>query len=65
MDLLIEVGLYSKWYDHSIKSDDGPFKGSTSPMVYYSTYEFKSLNTGKTTHDKSFTDDYADEVYEL
>ena len=34
-------------------------------MVGMGTYEFKILNTGKTTHDESFTDYYADEVYEL
>ena len=30
-----------------IEADDGPFKGSTTPMVDLGTYIFKYSNTGK------------------
>ena len=33
-------------------------------MVDLGTYEFKYLNTGKITPDKSSTNDYVEEVYE-
>ena len=48
-DLLTELRLNLKYSDHVIKADDGTFKGSTAPMVYLGTYEFKYLNTGKIT----------------
>ena len=48
-DLLIELGLYLKFSKHVIESDDGPFKGSTTPMVDLGTYICKYLNTGKIT----------------
>ena len=38
--LLTELGLNLKFSDHVIKSDDRPFKGSTTPMVDLGTYEF-------------------------
>ena len=31
--LLTELGLNWKISEHVIKADDGPFKGSTTPMV--------------------------------
>ena len=45
--LSIELGLNLKWSEHIIESDDGTFKGFTTPMVDLGTYEFKYLNTGK------------------
>ena len=33
--------------DHIIEADDGPFKGSTTPMADLGTYVLKHLNTGK------------------
>ena len=47
--LLTQLGLILKFSDHIIESDDGPFEGSTAPMVDLSTYEFKDLNTGEIT----------------
>ena len=47
--LLTTLGLNLKLSDHFIEADDGPFKGSTSPMVDMGTYEFKYLNTGNIT----------------
>ena len=48
-DLIIELGLNVNFSNHVIKADDGPFKGSTTPLVYLDVYKFKDLNTGKTT----------------
>ena len=45
--LLTELGLNFKLSDHSIESDDGHFKVSTTPMVDLGVYDFKDLNTGK------------------
>ena len=42
-------GLNLKFFEHFIEANDGPFKGSTPPMVDLSTYIFKYLNTGKIT----------------
>ena len=36
--LLIELVLNLKFYYHVIEADDGPFKGSTTPMVDLGTY---------------------------
>ena len=47
--LLTELVLNLKHYKHVIEAGDGPFKGSTTPMVNLSTYIFKYLNTGKIT----------------
>ena len=38
-------------------------KGSTTPMVDLDIYEFKYLNTGKTTPKEMFTNAYSKEVY--
>ena len=38
--LLIELGLNLKFSEHVIESDDGPFKGSTTPMVDLGMYVF-------------------------
>ena len=45
--MLTDLGLNLKSSDHVIKVDDGPFKGSTTPMVYLVTYVYKDLNTGR------------------
>ena len=44
-----------KLSDKVIKADDGTLKGSKTPMADLGTYEFKYLNTGKITPEKSFT----------
>ena len=46
-DLFTELWLNFKISEHVIKADDGPFKMSTTPMVYLGTYVFKDLNTVK------------------
>ena len=51
-----------KLSEQLIKADDGPFKGSTTPMADLGTYVFKDLNTGKITPEKLFTDAYVKEV---
>ena len=43
-DLLTELVLNLKFAEHVIKDDDGPFKGSTTPMVYFVICIFKYLN---------------------
>ena len=47
--LLIELGLSLKCFEHVTESDDGTFKGSTTPMVDLGIYIFKYLNKGKIT----------------
>ena len=47
-----------------MEADHRPFNGSTTPMVDLGTYIFKDLNTGKFTPEESFTNAYAEEVYE-
>ena len=51
--------------DHVIKARDGPFKGSTTPMVDLGTYTFKILNTGEIMPGKLFTGAYVKKLYEL
>ena len=53
-----------KLSDRVTKAYDGPFKGYTTPMVDFGTYELKILNTGKITPGESFTNAYAKVVYE-
>ena len=48
-DLLIELGLNLKLSDHGIKSDDGLFKVSKTPMVDLGTYGFLILNKEEIT----------------
>ena len=48
-DLLTDLGINLNVFDHIIEADYGKFKGSTAPMVDMGTYEFKYLETGKTT----------------
>ena len=48
-DLLKWIKLNSKFSEHVIKADDGPFQGSTTPMIDLGTYTFKYLNTDKFT----------------
>ena len=46
--LLTELIPSLKLSERVIEADDGPFKRSTTPMVYLGMYIFKYLNTGKT-----------------
>ena len=57
-DILTELGLNLKFSEHVIEADDGPFNGSTMPMVDLGTYIFKDLNTGKFTPEELFTNAY-------
>ena len=56
--------IYLKFSEHKIEANDGPFKGSTTPMVDLDAYIFEYLNTGKITPEKSFTTAYVEELYE-
>ena len=47
--LLTDLVLNSKLSNHIIEANDGPFKGSTAPMVDMGTYKFKYSNKGKIT----------------
>ena len=49
IDILTELRLNLKFYDHVIEAYYGPFKGSTASMVDFGTYTFKDLNTGEIT----------------
>ena len=42
--LLTELGLNLEFSEHVIEEDDGPFKGSTAPMVDLSKYIYIILN---------------------
>ena len=44
-NILTEVGFS----EHVIEAYDGPFNGSTTPMVDLGEYIFKDLNTGEIT----------------
>ena len=46
-DILAELGLNMELSDNVIEAYDGPFQGSTAPMVGLGAYEFKDLETGK------------------
>ena len=59
-DLWTEIGLYIKFYEHFIKADDGPLKGSTAPMVDLGTYVFKSFYKGKIIPKKLFMNAYSE-----
>ena len=63
-DLLTQLGLNIEFSEHFIKSDDGHFNRSTTPMVDLGTYIFKILNTGKITPEESFNNSYVEEVYD-
>ena len=43
------IRIKFKISEHVIEEDDGPFKGSTIPMVDLSTNIFKYLNTKENT----------------
>ena len=45
--VLTKLGQNLKFSYHVIKADDGPFKGSTTPMFDLGACEFKDINTGK------------------
>ena len=58
--LLRVLGLNLKFSDNFIEEDDGPFKGSTSPMVDLFMHEFEYLNIGNISPEESFTNSYAE-----
>ena len=60
--ILTALGLNIKFSDNVIEADDGPFKGSTAPMVDLGMYSFTYLNAGNITPDKVFTNYYAEEI---
>ena len=64
LDLLTELGLNLKFSEHVIEAGDGPFNGSTTPMVDLGTYIFKDLNTGEITPGELFNNAYIEELYE-
>ena len=39
-DILTELGLNLKFFDHVIEAYERPFKGSMAPIFYFGTYEF-------------------------
>ena len=63
--ILAKLVLNIKLFKHSIEAGYGPLKGSTSPMIDLSVYEFKYLNTGNITPEESLMNSYIAEVYEL
>ena len=62
--LLTELGLNLDFSEHVIEADDGPFIGSTAPIVDLGMYVFKYLNTGEIKPEGSFTGTYVEDVYE-
>ena len=52
------------WYDDVVKSDGGPFKESTAPLVDLGMQKIKYLNTGKLIPEKSFMNAYTEANYE-
>ena len=62
-DLLTELALNLK-IPHVIEAYDGHFKGSTVPMVDFSTYIFKYLDTGKIKPEEYFRDAHVKKLYE-
>ena len=47
--ILTWLKLNTNFSEHVIEADDGPFQGSTTPMIDFGTYKFKGLNTDKIT----------------
>ena len=58
------IRIKSKFFERVIEVNDGPFIGSTAPMVDLGANIFKYLNVGKIKPEKMFTDAYVKEVYE-
>ena len=58
-----ELWLHIKVSEQVIESEDGPFKGSTAPIVDLGTYIFKELKTEKVTTEELFTHAYVKGVY--
>ena len=48
-ELLEALGLNLNLFEHAIKEDYGPLKGSLAPMVDLGLYELRHLNTGVIT----------------
>ena len=65
IDILTEMGLNPKLSNHVVEGDDGPFKGSTTPVFDMSMYDFTYFETGKITLEEMFMKSYVDEIYEL
>ena len=63
IQLLTEIRLNLKFYDHVIKADGGLFIGATAHMVDLGKDAFKYLNTGKIKPEEIFTDVFVKEVY--
>ena len=63
-DILIALVLNINFSEHFMKTDVGPIKVPTAPMVDLDTYGFKYSNTGKFTTKELFMDDYVEEAYE-
>ena len=57
-DLLTELWLNLKMSKHVIEAGNGPFKGSTTPMVDLGTYVFADLNIGNIIPRESFNNAY-------
>ena len=62
-DLWTELVLNLKFSEHVIEADEGPLKGSTTPIVNLGAYIFKDLNTVKNKTKELFTNAYVEEVY--
>ena len=62
--MLTPLVLYLKFSDHVIKGGDGPFEGYTATTVNLGTHELIFLGTGKITPKESFTNAYAEEVFD-
>ena len=63
-DIITQLGLNLKVFEHIIEAYDGPFIGSTVTVVNLGAYTFEDLNTGKVKPEDSFRDAYVEEVYE-
>ena len=59
-DIWTESGLNLIVSKHIFEECNGHLKVSTASMIDLVTYEFKYLNTGKITSDKSFINAYVD-----
>ena len=62
--LSTELGLNLEFSEHVIKADNGPFKGSTTLIVYLGVYIFEDLNLEKITPEEWFNNSCVEEVYE-
>ena len=63
-DLITVLRINPKLSEHVIKADDGPLKGSSSPMFDLGTYDLKYLSTGEITPKESSVDAHSEEINE-